>query len=91
MSEKINAEWLAGELRTALEFLDQAPQKRPKKKTGAPQYAAGLRDMAAWLLEIVEKEVGYQSMRSFLAGAVPEGALPLHSSKLELKKKRGAP
>ena len=77
-------EWLAGEIRKALQYLDQVPQRKPVKgkAEGNPEYAAGLHDMAEWLLETVENDISYHAMRSMLEGAIPDDALPKFSSEL---------
>lgn len=80
-------EWLRGELGTVLKYLDQLPQERPssQKAEGSPLYAAGLRDMAEWILEKVEHDIEWQSLRQFLGGYFD---LPADSSTLSVRKKR---
>lgn len=87
MDETDALDWLRGELGAVLEFLDTVPQERPQEKTACPAYAAGLRDMAAGLLEKIEHEQSYQDMRAFLGESLPPGSLPEHGSKIEFKKK----
>jgi hypothetical protein len=75
--------WLVGELDTVLTYLDQFPQERPKEKAeGAPQYAAGLRDMAHWIKEKAEHEAGWMGLRECFAETLPD--FPAHSSKITL-------
>ena len=74
-------QWLGGELQKVIAYLDGHPQRRPSKRAeGSPVYAAGLRDMAAWIFEKVEHDINYQAMRSFLGDAFPN--LPVNSSEL---------
>ena len=59
--------------------LDTLPQERPAEKAeGSPVYAAGLADMAKFILEKVQHDINYQGMRAFLGDAFPD--LPKDSS-----------
>ena len=71
-------QWLAGEIRILLEDLNKLPLDRPESKLAkdSPLYAAGLKDMADFLLQKIEHDIHWQSMRSFLGDAfeLPENS-----------------
>lgn len=74
-------EWLAGEILVLLQDLKTLPLKRPESGLAkdSPFYAAGLKDMADFLLEKIKHDIQWQSMRSFLGDAFD---LPENSSEL---------
>jgi hypothetical protein len=72
-------QWLEGELKTALAFIDQ----NAHKCRGGPEYVRGLKDMAEWILEITLNNIEYQNMRSFLGPALPN--LPKDASRLVIR------
>lgn len=72
-------EWCIEQFQKVVDNLERLPRTEPKNEAAAKVYAAGLYDMASWVLEQLQQEHGWKAFSGFLRkSGFPLEGVPQH-------------